>query len=99
MLETGLCVALIARQLGSQILPDQVEAGFRKGDISNERQLEEFFERLGVVTRFRRASVRDLEQRSYIFPCVALMKSGRALVLAGLKPGERERVHHGRGLQ
>lgn len=89
MLETGLCVALIARQLGSQILPDQVEAGFKKDDISNERQFEEYFERLGVVTRFRRASVRDLEQRSYIFPCVALMKSGRALVLAGLKPGER----------
>jgi ATP-binding cassette subfamily B protein len=90
MLEAALSVALVARQLGFQIPADRVESGFESGELASERRLVEFFDRMGVVARYRSARVRDLETRAYLFPCVALMKSGRAVVLAGCKAGTRE---------
>ncbi|MGE4633228.1 MAG: ABC transporter transmembrane domain-containing protein, partial [Planctomycetota bacterium] len=53
----------------------------------DERQLKEYFSRAGVSIRFRRAKGSDLENRSYLFPSVALMRDGTTLVLAGYQKG------------
>ena len=90
MLATALSIGVVARRLGCQLPADQIEKTYQAGELANERQLGEYFSRAGVSIQFRRTKSSDLEKRAYLFPCVALMRDGTTLVLAGYQKGEGE---------
>jgi ATP-binding cassette subfamily B protein len=81
--QVALGAALIARQFGVQIAADRIESEFEAGELKSAKALAVFFAKHGISVRVRSARPRDLEKRSYLFPCVGLMRGGRALVLAG----------------
>jgi ABC-type bacteriocin/lantibiotic exporter with double-glycine peptidase domain len=83
-LHQGVSVGLIARQLGVPLTPDRVELAFRENQVKDRHQMCAVFRSLGLVVNFRAADLNDLEVRRYLFPCVAVLKDGRALVLAGV---------------
>ncbi|CCQ75146.1 peptidase domain-containing ABC transporter [Magnetospira sp. QH-2] len=88
MLQTALGSALVARQYGILLAADSIEEDFASGEIRDRDSFIRFFDKHGVLTRFKRVKGKDLETRGYIFPCVAPLQDGGALVLAGMAPRE-----------
>jgi ABC-type bacteriocin/lantibiotic exporter with double-glycine peptidase domain len=84
LLQSALCIALIGRQLGVQLPADRVEAAFDGGELGSDKSLQYFYKNAGVSTTFRRAKIVDLETRSYLLPCVALLNNGSSVVIASV---------------
>ena len=82
---SSLAVTYIARQFGVRINADFVEASIQKGSLTNSRELINFFYQNNVSIRLRRSSEEDLVEKKYLFPCVAILKSGQSLILAGME--------------
>jgi ABC-type bacteriocin/lantibiotic exporter with double-glycine peptidase domain len=89
-LQIGLGSALIARQLGVQLAADRIETAFEDGELSSLKAISSFFAKVGISVRFRSVRLRDLQKRSYLFPAVAILRNGRAVVLAGLRHDEED---------
>ena len=83
-----LAVTFISRQFGVRINADFVENTLKKGSLSSPKEFNDFFLRQGILTKPRNIDITNLLEKSYLFPCVGIMKTGQALILIGTKKGE-----------
>ncbi len=83
-----LAVTSIARQFGVRINADFVENTLKNGSLSNPKELTDFFGSQGILTKARSTKFSDLVDKTYIYPCVGIMKTGQALLLIGAKASE-----------
>ncbi len=83
-----LAVTFIARQFGVRINADFVENTIKKGSLTSPKEFNDFFLRQGILTKPRNTDITNLSEKSYLFPCVGIMKTGQALILIGTKKGE-----------
>jgi len=81
---SSLAVTFIARQFGVRINADFVEDALQQGTLSNPKEFAAFFARQRVLTKPRRSTVTDLIEKTYLFPCIGLMKNGQSLILVGV---------------
>ena len=80
-----LAVTFISRQFGVRINADFVENTLKKGSLSSPKEFNDFFLRQGILTKPRNIDITNLLEKSYLFPCVGIMKTGQALILIGTK--------------
>ncbi|MEK9942977.1 MAG: ABC transporter transmembrane domain-containing protein [Gammaproteobacteria bacterium] len=83
-----LAVTFIARQFGVRINADFVENSIKRGDLTNSKELSNFFDNQGVITLTRKSKITDLQNKNYLYPCVCIMKSGQAYILIGMTPSD-----------
>ena len=83
-----LAVTFISRQFGVRINADFVENTLKKGSLTSTKEFNDFFLRQGILTKPRNTDMTNLLGKSYLFPCVGIMKTGQALILIGTKKGE-----------
>ena len=69
----SLGVISLARQLGVRITVEQLETKISQGEIASEKELKSTLEDQGVKLQRLKPSLKTLIDRSYYFPCVALM--------------------------
>jgi ABC-type bacteriocin/lantibiotic exporter with double-glycine peptidase domain len=87
---SSLAITFISRQFGVRINADFVEGSIQKGTLSNLRELTNFFHQNKVSIKPRNSSESDLVEKKYLFPCVAIMKTGQSLILIGTDTAETE---------
>ena len=80
-----LAVTFISRQFGVRINADFVENTLKRGSLSSPKEFNDFFQQHGVLTKPRNINIASLLEKSYLFPCVGIMKTGQALILVGTK--------------
>ena len=89
-----LAVTFIARQFGVRINADFVENTLKNGSLSNPKEFTDFFARQGILTKARKTKFSDLKEKSYLYPCVGVMKTGQALILIAAKASEDGKSTH-----
>ena len=89
LLRSGaLGVIAIARQFGVRITADAIEAALAQGNIRSPKDLEKTLAGVGVVAQFRRVKSKNLQDKLYYYPCVALFNDGTARIV--VKPVKNE---------
>ena len=88
-----LAVTFIARQFGVRINADFVENTLKKGSLTSPKEFNDFFLRQGILTKPRNTEITSLTEKTYLFPCVGIMKTGQALILIGTKKSENSSTH------
>jgi ABC-type bacteriocin/lantibiotic exporter with double-glycine peptidase domain len=83
-----LAVTFISRQFGVRINADFVENTLKQGSLSTPKEFNDFFQQHGVLTKPRNIDITNLFEKSYLFPCVGIMKTGQALILIGTKDSD-----------
>jgi ABC-type bacteriocin/lantibiotic exporter with double-glycine peptidase domain len=83
-----LAVTFISRQFGVRINADFVENTLKKGSLSSPKEFNDFFLRQGILTKPRNIDITNLLEKSYLYPCVGIMKTGQALILIGAKKSD-----------
>ena len=78
----ALGIIAIARQFGVRITADTIDNAIERGNLNNPDQLENSLSALGVTTQLRRVKPKDLQNKSYYYPCVALLKDGSSRIVA-----------------
>ena len=82
MLRSGaLGVIAIARQFGVRITADAIEAALAQGNIKSPKDLEKTLAGVGVIAQFRRVKSKNLRDKLYYYPCVALFNDGTARIV------------------
>ncbi len=91
LLRSGaLGVIAIARQFGVRITADAIEAALAQGNIKSPKDLEKTFAGVGVVAQFRRVKSKNLQDKLYYYPCVALFNDGTARIVVNPVKNESE---------
>ncbi|MBO34470.1 MAG: hypothetical protein CMM74_16085 [Rhodospirillaceae bacterium] len=91
---SALAITFIARQFGVRINADFVENAIQQGTLSNSKELAAFFAKQRVLAKPRNSKTKDLLDKSYMFPCVGIMKNGQALILIGADNQPDDDVQH-----
>jgi ABC-type bacteriocin/lantibiotic exporter with double-glycine peptidase domain len=71
-----------------RINADFVENTLKKGSLSSPKEFNDFFLRQGILTKPRTIDIASLLEKSYLFPCAGIMKTGQAVILIGTKKSE-----------
>jgi len=71
----------LSRQFGVRITVEQLEKKISQGQIKSEKELKNTLKEQGVKVQRLKPSLKTLIDRSYYFPCVALMRDGSARIL------------------
>ena len=82
----SLGVIALARQFGVRITVEQLEKKISQGQIASEKELKNTLKEQGVKVQRLKPSLKTLKDRSYYFPCVALMRDGTARIIINCKP-------------
>lgn len=77
--------AMLARQFGIQISVEAIEEKFDAGEFKNLKDLTRFFERSGVKLSYVSMKRVDLITKNYLFPCVAILKSGQSVIITAIQ--------------
>ncbi len=80
---SAIGVTFIARQFGVRINVDAIENAISNGTLSNAKEFADYFFKQDILVRPRKLNIKELVSKSYIYPCVAIMKDGRSFILAG----------------
>ena len=83
----ALGIIAIARQFGVRITADTIDSAIERGTLKNPNQLENALSALGVATQLRRINPKDLQNKSYYYPCVALFKDGTSRIVTNNTAG------------
>ena len=75
----------LSRQFGVRITVEQLEKKISQGQIKSEKELKNTLKEQGVKVQRLKPSLKTLIDRSYYFPCVALMRDGTARILISCK--------------
>ena len=78
----ALGIIAIARQFGVRSTADTIDNAIERGSLNNPDELENTLSALGVTTQLRRVKPKDLRDKSYYYPCVALLKDGSSRIVA-----------------
>lgn len=78
----SLGIIAIARQFGVRITADTIDDAIERGNLNSPAELENTFSTLGVTAQLRRIKPRDLQDKSYYYPSVALLKDGSSRIVA-----------------
>ena len=81
----SLSVISLAGQFGVRITVEQLEKKISQGQIKSEKELKNTLKDQGVKVQRLKPSIKTLIDRSYYFPCVALMRDGTAKILISCK--------------
>lgn len=81
----SLSVISLAGQFGVRITVEQLEKKISQGQIKSEKELKNTLKEQGVKVQRLKPSLKTLIDRSYYFPCVALMRDGTARILISCK--------------
>ena len=82
----SLGVIALARQFGVRITAEQLEKKISQGQIASEKELKNTLKEQGVKVQRLKPSFKTLTDRSYYFPCVALMRDGTSRIITSCKP-------------
>ena len=78
----ALGVVTIASQFGIRITVDTIDTAIEHGQLKTAKDLGDLFARSGVTALIRAVKLKDLQSKSYYFPCVAIFKDGTARIVA-----------------
>ncbi len=81
----SLSVISLAGQFGVRITVEQLEKKISQGQIKSEKELKNTLKDQGVKVQRLKPSIKTLIDRSYYFPCVALMRDGTAKIVISCK--------------
>ena len=81
----SLSVISLAGQFGNRITVEQLEKKISQGQIKSEKELKNTLKDQGVKVQRLKPSIKTLIDRSYYFPCVAIMRDGTAKILISCK--------------
>ena len=81
----SLSVISLAGQFGVRITVEQLEKKISQGQIKSEKELKNTLKDQGVKVQRLKPNIKTLIDRSYYFPCVALMRDGTAKILISCK--------------
>ena len=81
----SLSVISLAGQFGVRITVEQLEKKISQGQIKSEKELKNTLKDQGVKVQRLKPSIKTLIDRSYYFPCVAIMRDGTAKILISRK--------------
>ena len=81
----SLGVIALARQFGVRITAEQLEKKISQGQIASEKELKNTLKEQGVKVQRLKPSFKTLTDRSYYFPCVALMRDGTSRIITSCK--------------
>ena len=84
----ALGIIAIARQFGVRITADTIDSAIERGNLNNRDELENAFSALGVTAQLRRVKPRELRDKSYYYPCVALLKDGTSRIVTNCTTDE-----------
>ena len=82
----------LSRQFGVRITVEQLEKKISQGQIKSEKELKNTLKEQGVKVQRLKPSLKTLIDRSYYFPCVALMRDGSARILISCKSNAKNIV-------
>ena len=77
----SLCAITLARQFGVRITVEQLEKKITRGQISSERELKNTLGEQNVKLQRLKPRIKTLVNRSYYFPCIALLRDGTAKII------------------
>ena len=80
----SLSAIALSRQFGVRITVEQLEKKISQGQIKSEKELKSTLKEQGVKVQRLKPSLKTLIERSYYFPCVALLRDGSARILISL---------------
>ncbi|MBL41455.1 MAG: hypothetical protein CMM49_02210 [Rhodospirillaceae bacterium] len=81
----ALGVISIANQFGVRITQDSIEQMIDRQSLSSSKSFKNKFAELGITARFKKTSLNEIKNKSYFFPCVALLKDGSSRILISYK--------------
>ena len=81
----ALGVISIANQFGVRITQDSIEQMIDRQSLASTKSFKNKFSELGITARFKKTSLKEIKNKSYFFPCVALLKDGSSRVLISYK--------------
>ena len=81
----ALGVISIANQFGVRITQDSIEQMIDRQSLNSSKLFKNKFSELGITARFKKTTLNELKNKSYFFPCVALLKDGSSRVLINYK--------------
>ena len=81
----SLSAIALSRQFGVRITVEQLEQKISQGQIKSEKELKSTLKKQGVKVQRLKPSLKTLIERSYYFPCVALLRDGSARILISCK--------------
>ena len=82
----------LSRQFGVRITVEQLEQKISQGQIKSEKELKSTLKEQGVKVQRLKPSLKTLIERSYYFPCVALLRDGSARILISCKSNAKNVV-------
>ena len=88
----SMCAISLAGQFGVRITVEQLEKKISQGQIKSEKEFKNTLKEQGVKVQRLKPSFKTLIDRSYYFPCVALMRDGSARILISCKSNENNKV-------
>ena len=88
----SLSAIALSRQFGVRITVEQLEKKISQGQIKSEKELKSTLKEQGVKVQRLKPSLKTLIERSYYFPCVALLRDGSARILISCKPNAKNVV-------
>ena len=88
----SLSAIALSRQFGVRITVEQLEQKISQGQIKSEKELKSTLKEQGVKVQRLKPSLKTLIERSYYFPCVALLRDGSARILISCKSSAKNVV-------
>ena len=88
----SLSAIALSRQFGVRITVEQLEKKISQGQIKSEKELKSTLKEQGVKVQRLKPSLKTLIERSYYFPCVALLRDGSARILISCKSNAKNVV-------
>ena len=88
----SLSAIALSRQFGVRITVEQLEKKISQGQIKSEKELKSTLKEQGVKVQRLKPSLKTLIERSYYFPCVALLCDGSARILISCKSNAKNVV-------
>jgi ATP-binding cassette subfamily B protein len=88
----SLSAIALSRQFGVRITVEQLEKKISQGQIKSEKELKSTLKEQGVKVQRLKPSLKTLIERSYYFPCVALLRDGSARILTSCKSNAKNVV-------
>lgn len=85
MLSAALGIGQIGRQYGRLIDLAGVEAAAAEGRLDTIDLVQRYFAERSIVVHRRRIGLKALPKRSYLFPSIAVLRNGNALMVTGVR--------------
>ena len=81
----SLGVVSLAQQFGVRITAEQLEVKISQGEITSEKEFQNSLKDQGVKLQRLKPSFKNLVDRSYYFPCLALRRDGTVRIIINCK--------------